>query len=118
MTVLGFTSPGIHCNFTVNSLPLPGPPVFMRVSRENSFSLLNSLIFSLLIHCSVPDQRINSESAVAPKLRSFEAISRKNENPSLAAGVFCEGPGLLAVSGSRFVCEKPRRANAAHSWEY
>ena len=69
MTVLCFTSLGIHCNFTVNSLPLPGPPVFMRVSRENSFSLLNLLIFSLLIHCSAPDQRISSESESPSILR-------------------------------------------------
>jgi hypothetical protein len=51
MTVLASRVLEVPCGFPVNSLASSQRPVFMRVSRENYFSLLKSLIFSLLIHC-------------------------------------------------------------------
>jgi hypothetical protein len=51
MTVLASRVLEFPCGFPVSCLASSQRRVFMRVSRENSFSLLKSLIFSLLIHC-------------------------------------------------------------------
>ena len=41
MTVLGFTSPGIHCNFTVNSLPVSGTPsVYAGLMQRKKFTVI------------------------------------------------------------------------------
>jgi hypothetical protein len=41
MRVLCFTSPGIHCNFTVNSLPLSGTPsVYAGFMQRKKFTVI------------------------------------------------------------------------------
>lgn len=72
MTVLCFASPGTRCCFPVNSLPLSGiPSVYAVLMQKLIFAEKFADIFAVN---SVlwPDQRINSESAMAPKLRSCE----------------------------------------------
>jgi hypothetical protein len=54
MTVLCFTNPGIHCNFTVNSLPLSATPsVYAGFMQRKKFTVIftdkftvNSLLVS------------------------------------------------------------------------
>jgi hypothetical protein len=48
MTVLCFTSLGIHCNFTVNSLPLSGTPsVYAGFARKFVFTVKFADIFAV-----------------------------------------------------------------------